>query len=83
LALLKNACSIVAIHNHPSGRLNPSQQDKNTTAKLMAASEFLNIKLLDHLIISEDNYFSFLDEGMFELLNAERTFMFNSVVAAG
>ncbi|MBO9573899.1 MAG: JAB domain-containing protein, partial [Chitinophagaceae bacterium] len=58
LALLKNACSIAAIHNHPSGRLKPSNADKEITKKMMAASDFLNVRLLDHLIISEKGYFS-------------------------
>ncbi len=78
LTLLKDACSIVAIHNHPSGRLKPSHTDKGATKKLLAVSQFINIKLLDHLIISEDNYFSFMDEGVFELLNAEAAIMFSS-----
>lgn len=82
LALLKRASSIVVIHNHPSGRLKPSHADKVATEKLIAASQSLNIKLLDHLIISDDNYFSFLDEGVFELLDTSKSTVFNSVLAA-
>ena len=51
-ALLRRAASIVVIHNHPSGSLKPSRADKTATEKLVEASRFLNIKLLDHLIIS-------------------------------
>ncbi|TXJ28703.1 MAG: DNA repair protein [Chitinophagaceae bacterium] len=80
LALLKRATSIVAIHNHPSGKLRPSQADKTATEKMIAASQFLNIKLLDHLIISDDNYFSFLDEGVFALLSTSKSIMLNSAL---
>jgi DNA repair protein RadC len=81
LALQQNACSIVAIHNHPSGRLKPSPADKSITQQLMKGSEFVNLRLLDHLIISEEGYFSFLDEGLFEVLNAATSMMFKKVFA--
>jgi DNA repair protein RadC len=80
-ALLRRAASIVVIHNHPSGSLKPSRADKTATEKLVEASRFLNIKLLDHLIISEDEYFSFLDEGVFETLETRKFIMFNSILA--
>jgi len=88
-ALLRRAASIVVIHNHPSGSLKPSRADKTATEKLVEASRFLNIKLLDHLIISEDEYFSFLDEGVFETLalnndpglETRKLIMFNSALA--
>jgi len=87
-ALLRRAASIVVIHNHPSGGLKPSHADKTATEKLMEASRFLNIRLLDHLIISEDEYFSFLDEGVFETLapdndpglETRKLIMFNSIL---
>lgn len=63
-ALGKKASSIVVAHNHPSGSLEPSQADINLTKKLKAAGEFLDIQLVDHLIISENNYFSFADSGL-------------------
>lgn len=81
LALIKRASSIVVVHNHPSGRLEPSRTDKTATEKFVEASRFLNIRLLDHLIISEKEYFSFLDEGVFETLEAKKFIMFNSVLA--
>lgn len=80
-ALHWQASSIVAIHNHPSGKLQPSRADKTVTEKLVEAGRFLNIRFLDHLIISEDNYFSFLDEGVFETLETRKFIMFNSVLA--
>ncbi|MES2328571.1 MAG: JAB domain-containing protein [Bacteroidota bacterium] len=63
-ALKVNASAFILAHNHPSGNLLPSQQDKAITEKLMSAGKFLDIKLLDHLIISTENYYSFSDEGL-------------------
>lgn len=63
--LLKaNAVAFIAYHNHPSGTLHPSEADKALTKKLIDAGKFLDIKMLDHLIITPDSYFSFADEGM-------------------
>ncbi|WP_370477887.1 RadC family protein [Tamlana flava] len=67
--VLKNALEVGAVglilaHNHPSGTLNPSAADKQITEKLKSASESLDIKILDHLIITEKAYFSFADEGI-------------------
>jgi len=61
-ALEFGATSIILAHNHPSGLIAPSQSDKTLTQKLKAAGMSLDIKLLDHLIITEKNYFSFADE---------------------
>jgi len=63
-ALDEQASSIILSHNHPSGNLKPSQQDIQVTKKLVSAGKSLEINILDHLIISENGYFSFLDEGM-------------------
>lgn len=63
-AILANASSIILAHNHPSGNLKPSQADRNLTKKLKAAAELLDIELLDHLILTEESYFSFADEGL-------------------
>jgi DNA repair protein RadC len=51
-------------HNHPSGNLKPSQSDIDLTRKLKEAGRFLEVQLLDHLIIANRNYFSFADEGL-------------------
>ncbi len=63
--LLKaNAVSFIAFHNHPSGNINPSEADKTLTKKLKTAGETLDIKLLDHIIVTTNAYFSFADEGI-------------------
>lgn len=61
IALKCNASSIVITHNHPSGSLEPSEPDKSITKKLKEACELLDIKLLDHLIITTQGYYSFSD----------------------
>lgn len=63
-ALEVGAVSLILAHNHPSGNLNPSEADKQLTKKLKTASESLDIKILDHLIVTEKSYFSFADEGL-------------------
>ena len=64
MALEIGATSIILCHNHPSGNLNPSSADKQLTQKLKTAGESLDIKILDHLIVTEKSYFSFADEGL-------------------
>lgn len=63
-ALDEQASSIILVHNHPSGNLRPSQEDLNVTKKLVKAGKTMEINVLDHLIISEQGYYSFLDEGL-------------------
>lgn len=63
-ALNLNSVSIIAIHNHPSGNLKPSSADINLTNKLKLACDSLEIKLLDHIIITDTGYYSFLDENI-------------------
>ena len=63
-ALENNAASIMLCHNHPSGNVFPSNADKTITNNLKKAGQFLEIKILDHIIIGNDNYFSFADEGI-------------------
>lgn len=58
------ACSIVLCHNHPSGNLSPSQADIDLTKKMKAAGKVLDILVVDHLIISDEGYYSFADEGL-------------------
>lgn len=64
-ALEQNAISVILTHNHPSGRLEASDADKEITKKLKIAGDQLDIKVLDHIIITENGYFSFQDEGIF------------------
>ncbi|MDQ1096044.1 MULTISPECIES: RadC family protein [Chryseobacterium] len=61
-ALEHFSTGIIIAHNHPSGSLKPSREDMNITSKIREAGSFLNIQLLDHLIITENAYFSFSDE---------------------
>ena len=63
-ALQELASSIVLIHNHPSGNLKPSQSDIGLTKKLKSAGDVLEIPIMDHLIYTDDGYYSFADEGM-------------------
>lgn len=62
-ALEMLASGIILCHNHPSGNLNPSRADLEITKKLKRAGETLEINILDHLIIAENGYYSFADEG--------------------
>jgi DNA repair protein RadC len=64
-ALEIGATALILCHNHPSGTLVPSDADKQITKKLKLAGESLEIKVLDHLIVTENSYFSFVDEGIF------------------
>ena len=64
VALDLGAVSMIIAHNHPSGTLKPSTADKTLTAKLKAGSATLDLKILDHLIITEKSYYSFADNGL-------------------
>ena len=63
-ALEVSATGLILCHNHPSGKLTPSQSDKNLTKKIIEAGSVMDIKVLDHLIVTEKSYFSFADEGI-------------------
>ena len=63
-ALKVNAVALILSHNHPSGALKPSRQDEERTQKIKGAGAFLDIKVLDHLIITSEGYYSFADEGL-------------------
>jgi len=63
-ALRVNAVSIILCHNHPSGSLKPSKADEELTLKIKGAGTFLDIKVLDHVILTSESYFSFADEGL-------------------
>ena len=64
-ALEMGATALILCHNHPSGTLIPSDADRQITRKLKLAGDSLEIKVLDHLIVTETSYFSFADEGIF------------------
>lgn len=63
-ALRANASAIILSHNHPSGNLQPSQQDLTLTRKITEGGKILDIRVLDHLIITTEGYYSFSDEGV-------------------
>ncbi len=62
-ALDARAAAFVAVHNHPSGSLNPSAEDISLTKRLQQAGQIIDLPLLDHLIVSERGYYSFADQG--------------------
>jgi DNA repair protein RadC len=70
--LLLPSTRMIVVHNHPSGNPEPSNDDIIMTAKLLQGAQLLNISLLDHIILGEDDkYFSFLDSGAMQKLQAE------------
>ena len=64
IALEQGATSLVLCHNHPSGNLRPSKADEELTEKIKIAARYLDILVMDHLIVSEEGYFSFADGGL-------------------
>ena len=64
IALEQEATSIVLCHNHPSGNLRPSRADEELTQKIKNAAHFLDIVVMDHLIVSEEGFYSFADGGL-------------------
>lgn len=62
-ALLAKASGIIVCHNHPSGQLRPSAQDDSLTKRIGECAKMLEIKLLDHIILAADSYYSYSDEG--------------------
>lgn len=69
VAVMKNATRVIAIHNHPSGAVIPSEDDKNITDRLIQVGKILNIEMVDHLIISPTTYTSFAVMGFMTELN--------------
>ena len=64
IALEQEATSIVLCHNHPSGNLRPSRADEELTQKIKIAAKYFDISVMDHLIVSEEGYYSFCDSGL-------------------
>jgi DNA repair protein RadC len=64
LAISHGATSIILSHNHPSGNLKPSKADEEITDRIKKSAALMDIKLLDHIIVSEEGYLSFMDEGI-------------------
>lgn len=63
IALNSLATGIILIHNHPSGNLNPSGADNELTRKVQEAGQLLDITVMDHIILTTDSYYSYMDEG--------------------
>lgn len=63
-AILSNSKSIILCHNHPSSNCKPSDSDRSITKKIKEALNFLDIAVLDHIILTENSYYSFADEGI-------------------
>ncbi|MBY0482605.1 MAG: JAB domain-containing protein, partial [Chitinophagaceae bacterium] len=63
-ALKLNASSLILCHNHPSGNLSPSEADKILTEKISRAGKLLDVQVIDHIILSSEGYFSFIDQGL-------------------
>lgn len=61
-AILLGAAAIIMVHNHPSGNIIPSNEDKDITNRIIECGHLLDIPLMDHIIYSEDNYYSLYDE---------------------
>ncbi|MBR4026229.1 MAG: JAB domain-containing protein [Lachnospiraceae bacterium] len=63
-AILSNCSNIIVFHNHPSGKVTPSEEDKRITKRIQQAGQILDIILQDHIIIGEDTFFSFKQAGL-------------------
>lgn len=68
MAIYKEAQKVIFVHNHPSGVMKPSQEDLKATDRLLKAGEIVDIDVIDHIVISEKEYFSFNQEGLIEQL---------------
>lgn len=73
-ALQKRAVKIILVHNHPSGEVKPSENDLQVTEKMIAIGDFVRVPVLDHLIITENEYFSFNGAGLMDQIRRETTF---------
>jgi len=63
-ALAHHAAALILVHNHPSGHSEPSEEDKQITRAIAEAARTLDIKILDHIVVGKDGYFSFLEKGL-------------------
>ncbi|MGL4534041.1 MAG: JAB domain-containing protein, partial [Fusobacteriaceae bacterium] len=66
-AINKKAKSVIITHNHPSGNSNPSKSDMELTEKIKETLNLIDIRLIDHIIVTRESYFSFLEEGLLEI----------------
>lgn len=73
-ALQKRAVKLIMVHNHPSGELQPSASDTGLTDKMLAIGKFLKVPVIEHLIISEEHYYSFTDSGLLKRIEKNTTY---------
>lgn len=64
VSILSNACSCIVVHNHPSGALYPSECDKRLTKRIEEVFKLFDISLIDHLILTQEGYYSFSEQGL-------------------
>ena len=74
LPLYKAASHLVLIHNHPSGGLKPSQDDLDITNRLIQTGDMMDIEIVDHVIVTQNSYYSFCDNGLIEKLRWDRKY---------
>ena len=77
VAVQKAALKMVLVHNHPSGEIQPSNEDMNITDRLIQVGNILNIQVIDHLIISEKTYNSFADTGILSKIEESKRYVPN------
>ena len=70
-AILQSAAAVICVHNHPSGDPGPSREDREVTERLYKVMHTLGIRMLDHIIIGEDDHFSFADNGHLSVINVQ------------
>ena len=70
MAIYKLAVQVIMVHSHPGGNVTPSEEDKDLTDHFIQAGKFLKVEVIEHLIISEEAYHSFVDSGIFKKLQA-------------
>ena len=80
IALQKRTVKIILVHNHPSGNIKPSEEDKDITDRLIQVGNIINIKVLDHLIITEKTYNSFSDTGIMNELELSTKYVPNYIL---
>lgn len=69
-AIMAGATAIIVAHNHPSGEPTPSDEDRRLTTRIVRAGELLGVRVLDHVVVAEEGYFSFCDAGLMGVANA-------------
>jgi DNA repair protein RadC len=74
-ALQKRAAKVIMVHNHPGGSMEPSLEDKDITDRMYQAGIFLDLPIIDHLIIDEEKYYSFTDSGLLKKISMSKKYV--------